>query len=265
MPHPFLTTWANWRPRRPPYFLPADAPILDGLRRDLRHCHSSWRRYVRSHDFGVGKDAALHLGLLPQPFFGDPNRARVVILTLNPGVGPHDYFGEYETPGLRRALLSSLRNPTNSRGFLFLDPRFSWHGGFAYWHGRLKGVIEVLAHRWKLSIPDAHRKVASSIATLELLPYHSSRFGLPKGVLRDLPSVQLARSFAREVLLPRAKNGECLIIMARSAVRWGLKPGRNILVYSGSEARAAFLTPQSRGGRAIVRFLERSGSERGRP
>jgi hypothetical protein len=192
---------------------------------------------------------------LPQPFFGNPLKARVVVLTLNPGVGPHDYYGEYGDPPLRRALLASYRQPNRHGSFMWLDPKHSWHGGFFYWNGRLRGTIRKLAHRWNIPHSAALRRFACLFACVELFPYHSARFGIPDSILESLPSVRLARSFAREVLVPRARRRECLLIVARSAERWHISKAPNVIVYRGTETRAAFLTPESRGGRCIVRYL----------
>ncbi len=257
MAHRFLAVWSQWRPSSPPYFLPEDEPYLSALHEGAHSCHASWTSYIRSFDFARRANTALHLGLLPQPYFGDPATARVVVLALNPGVGPHDYFGEYEVPAFRRALLRSRLRSGRRQGFLFLDPRFSWHGGFGYWHGRLRGVIERLADHWQVPIHKAHSRFARLFATIELLPYHSASFEMPVRILHQLPSVRLARSFVKDVLLRRAAAGRCLVVISRSAGLWGLPSRRNVLLYRGPEARAAFLTPGSRGGRRILTFLRK--------
>src|ERR1041384_1395391 len=113
MAHPFLRAWSEWRAVFPPYFLPEDRQALSLLSQTKRNCHTSWGRYIRHHDFSADKDGALHLGLLPQPFFGNLSKARVVVLSLNRGVGPEDYYGEYRDPVLRQALLASYRQPNH--------------------------------------------------------------------------------------------------------------------------------------------------------
>lgn len=256
MPHPFLTTWSKWRPDGPPYLLPADRQLLSTLGDGACNCFSSWSSYSRSFDFAKLNNTALHLGLLPQPFFGNPATASVVVLALNPGVGPHDYFGEYRVPAYRRALVRSRKTAGASAGFLFLDPRFSWHGGFGYWHGRLRAVIAQLASHWRVPVPRATEKFARLFATIELLPYHSTAFGMSAKIMNHLPSVHLARAFVHDVLIPRAQANRCLIIVTRSARYWRLRKGRNVLVYRGTEARSAFLTPRSRGGARILAFLK---------
>src|SRR5574341_1060798 len=123
MRHPFLTAWTTWEPDGPPYHLPADKPVLLRLDASWRNCHRSWRGYIQSHDFVAPDDRALHLGLLPQPFFGNPLKAAVIVLTLNPGVEPHDYYGEYRDARLRRAILASYQQPERFGHFMWLDPQ----------------------------------------------------------------------------------------------------------------------------------------------
>ena len=97
---------------------------------------------------------------------------------------------------------------------------------------------------------------AKSVAALELLPYHSASFGLPARIMNDLHSVCLARSYVSEVLVPRARRGGALLIAARQAGTWGLAEEEHTIVYKGSETRAAYFTPDSRGGKAILRHLK---------
>ena len=88
--------------------------------------------------------------------------ASIYVLMLNPGLGPGDYF-EYKVPSLRRALIANLRQKRR-RGvlpFIFLDPRFAWHGGFGYWDGKLKGVMEALAESKGISLADARSTLGS--------------------------------------------------------------------------------------------------------
>ena len=70
--------------------------------------------------------------------------------------------------------------------FLFLDPRYAWHGGFGYWDRRLKGVMEALAASKGMSLADARSTLGSEIAVVQLVPYHS--VGSNQKALRQLPS-----------------------------------------------------------------------------
>jgi len=117
------------------------------------------------------------LDLLPIPFVGNLEAASIFLLLLNPGFGPHDYFGEYMVSEFRATLVDNLKQ-TPGCSFLCLDPRFSWWGGFAYWQAKLQQVIQALAGSTGVSYGRAHAFVRSSVAALELVPYHSESFAV---------------------------------------------------------------------------------------
>jgi hypothetical protein len=57
------------------------------------------------------------------------------------------------------------------------------------------------------------------------------------------------------IVLPRIEHGEAIAIVARKAELWGLPTLPGVARYSGQEARAAHLTPDSPGGRLILERL----------
>jgi hypothetical protein len=191
---------------------------------------------------------------MPIPFLGRITSAPVVLLCLNPGLKPVDYFGEYrfKLREIRR------RNLTVAPVMPWLDPQLSWHSGFVYWHRKFGGLIDAVASTRRWSRRKSLELVANRIAIIELVPYHSASFRLPRSLLGKLHSVRLARSFVHKVLLPRAKNGRVLLVCTRAAKRWGLGRGSGALLYNRpGEARGASLSPHSRGGKAILeRLLE---------
>ena len=254
-----LAAWAAWCPRGAPFVLDADRPVLDSPRCvNARVVLTSWRKAYKAPDFPP-RDDRLHLGLLPEPYEGDLRRAAIYVLGLNPGVGPHNYYGEYEVPAFRRALLSNLKQEfgPGRLPFLQLDPQFSWHGGFGWWHGKLVEVIERLARGWRVDFALARARLAHKLASLELFPYHSKTFRDHGGWLGKLPSVALARAFAQEFVLPRVERGDAIVIITRKLRFWGLPRHPRIIRYDRGQARAASLTPESPGGRAILRHLLR--------
>jgi hypothetical protein len=136
-----------------------------------------------------------------------------------------------------------------------IDARFAWHSRYGYWQNKLSKLLTALGATHG-SFGAARRLLHQRIAVLELLPYHSTSFGVPDRVLNKLESVRLAQSFLHEQLVPRAKSGDCLIVVTRAAKKWGALPKhRNIIAYGASAARSAHLTPGSDGGKAILRFL----------
>lgn len=250
--HALISAWNRFKPEQPPYVLPGDEVVLN---EEHLYCrHAGWDGFVADPDFGVPGNSQLHLDLLPVPFVGNLKTASVFLLMLNPGFGPHDYFGEYAVPEYRGALLDNLRQ-TRSNSFLFLDPRFSWHGGYDYWHTKLRNVIITFARSVGISYGQARQFFQSNIAALELTPYHSVNFTVPGRVFNALHSVQLARAFVHEELLPRARAGECLVVVTRAVKGWQLPTHKNVIAYTATEARSAHLSPKSRGGSAILKFL----------
>jgi hypothetical protein len=227
-----LSSWARWRPNGPPFVLDEDREYLLSTR-SASHIvtSSSWRQAYTRPDFGAPGDHRLHLGLLPVPFIGSLAEADIYILLLNPGLSPTDYFGEYEREDFRRHRLQTLRQRFGrTLPFGMLDPRFSWHGGYGWWHEKLAGVIGQVAESRGIPFATARAQVARRVAAIELLPYHSSVFRDGGQWLRRLPSVQLARSFVHDTVLPKVRRGEATVIVTRQAAQWHLPRHRGIVV-----------------------------------
>lgn len=254
-----LREWADWKASEPPFVLESDQGVLGQARNDRVVTIRSWRDAFRAADFCEPQDHRLHLGLLPKPFLGDLRRASIYVLLLNPGVGPHDYYGEYEVAKFRRALLANLRQEfeLGSPPFLFLDPQYSWHGGFGWWNGKLAGVIAALAYTWAVPFAEARTRLARELASIELVAYNSPSFRDGGRWIQRLQSVALAQTFVHDTVLPKVRSGKAIVIAARRAEAWNLPNHRAIIRYSPQEARAAHLSPKSRGGSEILRHLGR--------
>ena len=93
-------------------------------------------------------------------------------------------------------------------------------------------------------------------AMVQLVPYHSTDFKLPQRIVKKLRSTRLSLSFVQDILVPRAQRGECLLVAARAQAKWQLPNHENILNYTNPEARGAHFTPKSRGGAALLQFLQ---------
>lgn len=221
---------------------------------------ADWTTAIARDDYCAPGDTRLHLGLLPEPFCGDVRTATIYVLLLNPGLGPTDYYGELQVPAFRAARLQNLRQDFSAGDlpFYMLDPAFSWHGGFTWWHRKFAGVISELARRRAISFAAAQRVLALELASIELVPYHSATFSDADGWLQRLQSVSLARTFVREYVIPRVESGKALVIATRQVNQWNLPDLPGVIRYSPGQARGAHLTPNSPGGGAILRWLERT-------
>lgn len=257
--HDFLKVWSRFHPRPGRNYLAEDEEFLLERRASV----SSWREFIERGQFGTD-DGKLHLSLIPQPFMGNVDTAPVVILMLNPGLSPIDYFSEAHIRNYRRALIANLHLGFKHSRFpnLFLNPEFAWHTGFKYWHDRLGWLVDCFVNPDTRSRIDALSHLSKSIAMVQLVPYHSSVNKLSERVISNLESVRLARCYVKHVLLPRTS---ALLIVARGKRYWEIHDkaiqGKHVLVYEGSEARGAFLTSNSRGGKAILKHLRASSKE----
>lgn len=253
--HDLLTAWAEFEPGDNANVLCGDEVLIE--QKDHVSLHS-WDTFVGQKTFGKS-DGKLHLSLLPQPFFGSLAEARIVILTLNPGLHPIDYFAQLiiRDPQYMKASLDTLKQRfAGEYPFMWLNPQLSWHSGFTYWHGRFAAVIDSFVRETCISRAEAMSFVAKSVAVLELVPYHSVSFGLPAKVMNKLRSVRLALDFVSDMLVPRADAGDTVLVVARKGAMWGLCEAKNILIYKGTETRGAYLTPTTRGGKAILAQLK---------
>lgn len=253
-----LEAWRSFEPRTRPFVLEGDSVLLESAARRKHTVEiNSWEERVGSEFFGRRGDHRLHLSLLPVPFVGDLLGARVVLLLLNPGLSPHDYYAEFQETGMRARILATLRQDVGGQRypFLDLDPAFAWHSGHTWWHTKLTQLIDAIATRCGWSYAKARAHVASKVAAIELVPYHSEKYALPDGIRDRLQSVHVARRFVAETLLQKAVAGEITLVVTRQSKAWSLPEGDGIVVYTHGEARGAHMTPRTRGGQRILQAL----------
>ena len=256
-PEEFITFWRHCRLTARPFAHPDDLLIL--RQRDGRFIDSepsNFDTFVAGPRFGNFDDHRLHLSLLPLPYDGDLRHAEIVIFLLNPGFSYCDYWAETRIPAFRQRKKNNLRQSFQGVEFPFweLDPQFCWHGGFVWWEKKLRNVAKIIAARkFGGRYLDALRDLSRKLACIELVPYHSQSFRAHE-LVEKLPSVKMVRKFVRESLVPDASAGRRTLIVTRQAKAWGLRPVTGkVVVYEGGETRGASLSPNSRGGKAILR------------
>jgi hypothetical protein len=251
---PLIRRWRRVPLDTPPFLFPGDEEILQ----ETKTCvHESFDGWIASAEFGDRKDNSLHLGLIPSPYWGDIRRASVYLLMLNPGLSNADYFAENRDPEIRKRLIQTLRQDLSAKSnpSCFLDPHFSWHPGSRYWLSKLDDVLWAFVEQMDVSFQEALKSVAEKVACLQLVPYHSRKFGLSGRCLAHLPSSIAIREFVHSELVPFAREGKKTLIVVRGSKHWGLKDGKGIVVYKQSEPRGAHLNLRSSGGRVIAETL----------
>ena len=213
----------------------------DAIRRlDEKHLtrHHSWAEVLGDTLFGSETDGRLHLGLVPQPFIGNPLQASVIILLLNPGVSPADFHAEFTHAEFKEVLFKNLRGElwTTDHPFFFLDPQWAWTGGYTWWFKRLRGLIHALEDSCG-GRPAAQKFVAQRIAAIELVPYHSQNRPRALGLLN---SSELAKRLARRLL----EKGKKLVV-ARQHDAWQLGKETTLQVHACPSGRSFSLPLKS--------------------
>ena len=254
-----IQEWSKWIQSEPPYILRADDEVLS-LPKSLSSTapvHTTWEGVYSQPDLGKPGDVKLQLGLIPHPFCGDILKAEVYVLMLNPGYGPQDYYAELEVPSYREAAIKNLMQNfgKNSYPFYMLNPEFSWSSGFVWWHKKFASIIDSISKNNGISYAEARKHLSQKVASIELVPYHSTSFRDPVGWTKKLESAKIARDFVNGYVLQRVRNNEAILIVTRQVREWNLPEHENIVVYSNSEARGAHLSSKSRGGKAIIKRL----------
>lgn len=195
------------------------------------------------------------LNLIPAPYTGPIRTASVYLLLLNPGFSSLDLFAEEREPKLRRRLIRNLSGNTPNLSF---DPKFHWTGGFRWTLSKFRKLIDVISTERRLYTPKEKLDFfANQIAILELVPYHSPSFPLSPTEFNNLQSVELMKDFVEKFVIPRAKADECTVVITRKVKEWGVGRGKNVILYGPGEARGAHISPQTRGGKAILKRLRR--------
>lgn len=246
-----VSAWRSVTTERP-FVLSGDREAVSSWP-DQAVVHESFASYCSDASFGL-QDERLHVGLVPIPYIGSLASADVFLLMLNPGLSPVDYFAEEHFPEYRELLLDNLHQRLRA-GFPFLDPALSWHSGGEYWLSRFRELAIALRPQAG-SFKDALRFLAKHVACLELVPYHSPQFGLPSKLVESLESVRLMLDYVQMNLAPRAARGEVLLVVTRQIKRWGLEESTNVVLYRQAESRGGHISPATRGGKAILRFLD---------
>lgn len=196
--------------------------------------------YINTSDFGLD-ETKFHLNLIPIPYIGDIQKAKIYIVMLNPGFGILDYYAEFaKDKELRTALINNLWQEKFDVNypFIFLNPKYLWHGGGQYYEGKFKKLIKKVKYDNNgYSYAQSLSHIAKRVAVLQLVPYHSKKSPKNYAYLR---SPEIMKVFIDKLKL-EAEKGEKCIICARGKQYLNLEEdvNPNIIIFSGNQPRAA--------------------------
>lgn len=243
--------WAELTFNQKPYVHPQDGAL------NINLCYSS-KDVANYYEEKYWTDNSIfHTDLLPIPYAGNLNNAKIFILLLNPGLSFIDYYSEYSSFQFVEALKDTLHQQyaNHQFPFIFLNPNFFWTGGGQYWLRKLKDYIKLIKSSRSCTYIEATRFLSQRVAILELMPYHSSTFTEYK-LLDKLESVRQMREFVKRFVLPKVYLDQACIICTRQSKEWNLEPHHNIVIYGKSETRGAHLSKNTRAFQLFEKFLE---------
>ena len=100
------------------------------------------------------------------------------------------------------------------------------------------------------------------LAVIQVAPYHSANPPRDNRALGTWPSVRLAGEFVRDVVVPKVRSGEAVVLSVLRVRFWDqylpadLGEEEGVLRSANAgESRSASLGPNSRWGQAILRRL----------
>jgi hypothetical protein len=159
--------------------IPDESPYI--LEMD-REAVERYNRSVRS------EQNKLILESVPEPFIGNPQSAKVVLLNLNPGHSEDDARA-YSDIDFRRAMFLNLQHEAQECPFYGLNPKFAWTACGQWWR----------AHTHRLhSAGLSWEAISEGMLVIEWFPYHSKRSALPSDPV--CPSQQYSFQLAKEML-----------------------------------------------------------------
>lgn len=216
--------WKKLDIKKKTFVHPEDEDYIENLEENYTtiNCYDD---YINNNSTFRADEHKFHFNLIPIPYIGDIKKAKIYILMLNPGFEILDYYAESKDNELKYSLINNLRqeNFDPKYPFIFLNPKFLWHGGGRYYENRFKELIE----KAKGDTYDKQlSQVAKKVAVLQLVPYHSKNY---KQSEKPLPkSSNRIQNFVMNELLPKAGK-EIEIIFVRGD-KWGdLKTNVNVI------------------------------------
>jgi hypothetical protein len=253
MKHGLIEAWGEQEFRRPPYKFSGDEDrFLTGKTISIRN-----DELIRHENYADLDPRMLHLALIPVPFVGNLERADIFIALINPGLCLGlDHYVE-TIPEFRDLLRRNLKQELGSEAYPFfkLDPRWHWTSAGTWWHRLFGGIIRAIAKNNGSSYVEATKLVSKRIAALELVPYHSGNSTHISGLARKLESSRLMKAYANEVIIPRAKSGEALFVVASGRSMWGVTSRHPNVVYPPENSRRALFDVGNGAGQKILRRL----------
>lgn len=220
---------------------------------DLNVCftQSQIDQYVKKAD-----SKKIHVDLMPSPYMGDIENARVIIFMNNPGIGKQDrytktgeveksFLGEYtdhKRKDVLQALTSTIKQDMQSTllkdyKFAFLHPELHNTEGGKYTLRKLRASIEFYCKENYVSKEIGIQHYANNICILQNFPYHCGFE--PKKYQSNLKSHSRMQEFYQEIVPILCRMEDRLVVIVRgSKLLREFASGSNVIDYMQLEKAA---------------------------
>jgi hypothetical protein len=151
-----------------------------------------------------GEDRKININSVPEPFIGNPESAKLILLSLNPGDSKHDVKAHLDDE-FKKAMFHTLHRESQDWPFYSLNPAFSWTGAGKWWAPRTREL--------QLSAGLDYATLAKRLLVIEWFPYHSKKSALPTNPVCE--SQKYSFQLAKEMLEKKR-----LVVGMRSRNHW---------------------------------------------
>ena len=165
---------------------------------------------VVNERYADNENHKIHTEIPPQPFIGNPLKARVLLLLLNPSWDESD-IKTFSSPDLKKAMDANLKLEEADYPFYVLDPqhkKLAEQSAIKWWSDCLSFCIDEISDDKEKSI----QLLSKNFAAVEFHGYHSKKYS---SIPVTLPSQTFGFS-----LVKNAIKEEKLIIVARGKFEW---------------------------------------------
>ncbi len=142
----------------------------------------------------------LRFELVPEPYLGNLDLCRVILLGCNPGFSAENAIEQRDHPDFVVALKSNLLE-SRAEGTLCFDPRFKCMSVSRYWRAVVDPIYQALKAASSMHADELWAQMSESVAIADHYGYHSTS-GWPEK-LRELPSSQYTYSRVRKAFEER--------------------------------------------------------------
>ncbi len=133
-------------------------------------------------------DYYIHLDLIPEPYIGNLESCKILLLCLNPSydIKDHDYHSKDNY--FRTISINNLLHKPSDYPFYLLDPKVKESPGSKWWRRILSNPLE------DKNDERGDLRIAHSLAVVEFFPYHSLKYkGIGKIIETQKYSFKLIR------------------------------------------------------------------------